>query len=87
MEANKSVILFPCPALHAILGSSMVGKTDYTKRLCLNANKLFASPVVKIIYAYEIYQEKFRELEKIGVEFHQGLPTEDQIQKWNLLYN
>ena len=82
MEDIESAIAFQCPALHCVVGNSMCGKTFYTKKLCLNAKHLFAEPVEKIYYCYEIYQTSFEELESSGVIFHKGCPTKNLIEQW-----
>jgi hypothetical protein len=43
---------------------------------------MFKIPPVKVRYAYGAWQPMFEDLKKIGVEFHLGLPTQEDLDSW-----
>ena len=59
------------------------GKTYFTMRLIRNASAMFEHPPKKIIYAFGVYQDGFRLLEKHvpNIILHEGLPTEDYVDQ------
>ena len=71
-----------CPALHCVIGSTMVGKTFYVKKLILNSGRLFKIKPLKIIYVYEIFQDIFHDLNDEGVKFVKGCPSKEEIELW-----
>lgn len=59
---TKSLLPFSAPTTILIRGSTQSGKTHFTKRLLQNADKMFSTPVDKIIYAYSEHQPMFDEM-------------------------
>ena len=66
-------------------GMSNSGKTTFIKKLLEMAPRVFTEAPSRIIYFYNIYQEKFAQLEE-GIEnigFFQGLPQRSDIEKYS----
>ena len=60
------------------------GKTTFIKKLLEMAPKVFTEPPSRIIYFYNIYQEKFAEMEESikNISFFQGLPQRSDIEEY-----
>jgi hypothetical protein len=82
MGEKKSPVAFNTPALHCVIGSTMVGKTFYVKKIILNSGHLFKQRPLKVIYAYEVFQDIFHDLVDWGVSFFQGCPSKEEIESW-----
>jgi hypothetical protein len=82
MALEISPVAFNSPALHCVIGSTMVGKTFYVKKLILNSARLFKIKPLKIIYVYEIFQDIFHDLADKGVKFVKGCPPKEEIELW-----
>ena len=74
------MILFHAPSTFILSGSTGSGKTSWLHRLIQHKDDMFESPPSKILYFYGIWQPLFEVMEKEGVEFYQGLPTEEMIE-------
>lgn len=63
---------------------SQSGKTSYIEKILIQRNGLFTIPVSKVVYCYNVYQEKFSSMSKSveGIVFYQGLPDRDTIETW-----
>ena len=72
-------IKFPSSIL--VVGPSNCGKTTFMKKLLLENLDLFEVPPNKIVYCYGSWQPTFDLLKKHGVEFHEGVPDLDFLQK------
>ena len=74
---------FKTPSSILIVGPSGCGKTCFTESLLLDhLEKLFVNPPTTIHYCYEAWQDGFRDMKDAGVQFHEGVPTIFQLQKW-----
>ena len=80
MSANVQLdkFKFQSPTNIIIAGSTQSGKTFFTVKLIENAKNLFSNVPVKIFYCYNIFQNKFNDLEGL-VDFHQGIPDIEKI--------
>ena len=77
--------MFLSPAVHVLIGQSMSGKTEHVIKLLNNSASLFKSPPVALYYAYEIYQDIFKDINHPKIEFIQGLPNSSDIHSWGKL--
>ena len=73
------MILFHAHSTFILSGSTGSRKTSWLHRLIQHKDEMFESPPSKILYFYGIWQPLFEVMEKEGVEFYQGLPTEEMI--------
>ena len=74
---------FKSPATIQIVGPTGSGKTQFTKKLIHHKAYMFPKePPIKIMYCYNIYQDAFEDLERVGVALHQGLPTEEFLHEF-----
>lgn len=70
----------PCSIL--VAGPSGSGKTVFTTHLLTENRHLFVPPPKTIHYCYGLWQEGFVALRRRGVRFHQGVPTEEDLDAW-----
>ncbi|KAK3108137.1 hypothetical protein FSP39_001849 [Pinctada imbricata] len=83
-KSISDILKFQSPTTLFLAGASQSGKTTFTAKLLYNADAMFTEPPKQIFYAYDIYQPLFDEMkERIpNILFHQGLPTEEDIEMW-----
>jgi hypothetical protein len=62
-----------------VAGPSQSGKSHFTKKLVLNAAKMYTVPPKKIIWCYSEWQPLYDTLKDV-VEFHHGLPDLDDLK-------
>lgn len=76
--------MYPFPECTSISvsGATCSGKTTWLYRLLRHKDEMFDSPPQKVLYCYGIYQPLFEVMEKElpFITFHQGLPSEDNLQ-------
>ena len=72
---------FETPTSILVSGPSQSGKTFLVRRIIDNRNEMFQVPPTKVVYAYSAWQPVFDEMK--GVEFHQGLPTQQDLDEWS----
>ncbi len=86
MDQDISPLPFLCPANLALIGAQQSGKSRLVMRMLQNLNYHFSPPPKKIMYCYLEWQDLFDEAqEKIrNIEFHQGLPTQTEIDSWSV---
>lgn len=73
---------FQTPFTCTISGSSGSGKTFFVYRLIKNRRCIFKDSPKVIVYAYDVYQPIFQDLEQNhGVKFIRGLPTIEHIDE------
>ncbi len=61
----------------------MSGKTFFTRKLIEHRAEMFKVPPSKVVYAYGAWQQAFDSMEKSGVEFYQGVPKEEEMERWS----
>ena len=78
---------FETPTTISLSGISGAGKTFWVRFLIQNIDKMFDPPPQKVMYAYNVWQKMFSEMEKEHdfIHFIQGIPTENDLE--NLLNN
>ena len=78
---------FITPTTISLSGISGAGKTFWVRRLIQNLDLMFEPCPVKVMYAYNVWQNIFSEMEKEHdfINFVEGLPTENDLE--NLLDN
>jgi hypothetical protein len=74
METLESTIVFKTPYTCMLAGPSQLGKTSLLINILKHRDALIENPPTRIIYCYSVFQEAFRSLESINIEFIQGLP-------------
>ena len=72
MEIVRTNLKFRCPTGIHIVGPTMSGKSALTRHLLNNRNELFIKPFDRVVYAYGVLQDNFKEI-KGNVEFVQGI--------------
>ena len=76
------VVKFHTPGVFCISGATGSGKTFWVFNLLKEKHSLFSDPPQRILYCYSIWQPIFHSMENdLGVVFHQGLPTSEDIFK------
>lgn len=82
MEMGKT-FQFKTPSSIMVVGPSGCGKTCFTRVLLLeHLNELFVNPPTKVHYCYGAWQDKFTDMQKAGVKFHEGVPASSQLKSW-----
>ena len=80
--AKTTPFHFHTPSSILTAGPSGSGKTVFTTQLLTQNLDLFSSKPHTIHYCYGSWQKGFQDLQKQGVTFHQGVPTEANLNKW-----
>lgn len=82
MEMGKA-FQFKTPSSILVVGPSGCGKTCFTQVLLLeHFNELFVSPPKKVHYCYGAWQDRFADMQKADVKFHEGVPASSQLNSW-----
>lgn len=71
-----------CPSSLLIVGPTSCGKTTFLKRLILENTNVFDTPPPRIRYCYGSWKPNFDEMQSQGVQFFQGVPTQEEIHTW-----
>lgn len=79
---EETGFVFKNPNSILVVGPSNGGKTTFLSTLMLDNRDVFEVPPKKIVYCYGSWQPAFVELQKRGIHFHEGVPTEDTLQTW-----
>ena len=66
--------MFKTPFTCMLAGPSQSGKTSLLINILKHRDALLDNPPTRIIYCYSVFQEAFRSLESMNIEFIQGLP-------------
>ena len=76
---------FETPTTISLSGISGAGKTYWVRRLIQNIDKMFVPKPQKVMYACNVWQKLFSEMEKEHdfIHFIEGVPTENDLE--NLL--
>ena len=75
---------FPSPSNFLLAGMTQSGKSFWGKRLIENKEQMFQIPPKRVVYVYSTFQPLFKELQSLGVKFHEGLPTKEQLEQWTI---
>ena len=76
------LLQIPSPSAICLSGSSGSGKTVLVKKIIDNVDSFYANPKPnRILYCYAQFQQIYAEIENTcsKIEFHRGLPTQDQL--------
>lgn len=65
----------PCSIL--VVGSSGCGKTVFVDHLLQQIKDHFDNPIQKVLYCHGVWQDRFESMQQRGIEFHDGLPSDD----------
>ena len=82
MSAGQAPFTFHTPCSILVAGPSGSGKTEFVTDLILHNLDLFTQKPHTIHYAYGSWQAGFLPLKKRGVKFSEGVPTEEDLDKW-----
>ena len=74
------MIRHPCNTL--VGGPSGCGKSTWTRGLLRHANQLMHPPPRVKHYCYGAWQPAFDEMKQEKVQFHEGLPTSEELDQW-----
>lgn len=80
--AARASFQFETPCSILVAEPSGSGKTEFTADLLLHNLDLFTHKPHTIHYAYGSWQPGFQVMRKRGVKFSEGVPTEDDLDKW-----
>ena len=81
---EEGLILFRNYSNILISGSTQSGKTQFTKKLLINAHKMFVTPPSHILYSYSHWQPAYDELcQQLGpnITFTPDIPDEEDIRQ------
>ena len=82
-QVSMSVVKFIAPVTCILSGSTSSGKTYWLNKLFQNKNDMFDEEPRKIMFCYNIWQQIFIKMQSDqGVQFHQGIPSEDDIDNF-----
>ena len=74
---------FKTPSSILVVGPSGCGKTCFTEQLLTHhLDDLFVNPPPVVHYCYGAWQDKFKDMKKAGMTFHEGVPPSSQLKKW-----
>ena len=76
-----SVIPFQTPMTFLIIGRSRSGKSEFLKKLILEADTMFQPPPSRILYCYSVWTDGYEELVD-RVEFRKDIPTNEELTEW-----
>lgn len=79
---ETSGFVFKSPSSILVVGPSNSGKTTFLSKLLLENQDVFEVPPRKIVYCYGSWQPLFERQDFKGIHFHEGVPTEDDLQRW-----
>ena len=84
-DDEHSVIPFKSPANTICCGQSQSGKTTFIKEILKSNDKIFEKIPVDILYVYSVWQPIYdlMKLDNPSMEFHQGLPTKQELYAWS----
>ena len=82
---EKTLLPFHSPCSTLIVGGTGAGKTVLAFKIMKQSKEMFTTPPVKMVYCYSEYQDLFSKMEQeIGnIIFHEGLPTNEDIDLWS----
>ena len=82
MEDHPTDFQFHMPSSILVVGPSSCGKTYFTQRLLMENLEVFERKPKAIYYCASMYQPCFEEMFQAGIQFHQGIPSEEELDQW-----
>lgn len=81
---KESLVPFEAPTSIFVVGMSGSGKSYLTRQILNHANGMFKKPTGRILFCYGVWQDLYNQMKKEIplIEFHQGLPSSDEIYEW-----
>ena len=64
------------------MGPSGCGKTVFTEKLLVDNKHLFETKPTQIHYCYGAWQDRFKNMQKKGIVFHEGIPEYQDLVTW-----
>jgi hypothetical protein len=80
-SVSSDVLNLKTPLTMGVYGGTGSGKTVWVRKLL--ASNLFDQTQKKIVYCYTEWQPIFDDTENEGIEFYEGLPTNDEVNNWS----
>lgn len=74
---------FETPSTFLIAGPTQSGKSHFVQKLIECKEQLFKIPPKAVKYAYGAWQPAFEEMQKVGVNFHSGVPNRKDLEEWS----
>jgi len=72
---------FELPLNILVAGPTKCGKSEWIKRLILEADEIFQPVPARIIYCYSVWTDGYDELED-KVEFRKDIPSNQELREW-----
>lgn len=84
---KECLVPFETPTSIFVVGMSGSGKSYLTRQILQHANGMFKKPTVRILFCYGVWQDLYDRMNKEipFIEFHQGLPSSDEIYEFGLI--
>jgi tRNA A37 threonylcarbamoyladenosine biosynthesis protein TsaE len=84
---KQSLVPFEAPTSIFIVGVSGSGKSYLTRQILQHSNGMFKKPTVRILFCYGVWQNLYDQMNKEipFIEFHQGLPSSDELYEWGAI--
>lgn len=73
---------FESPSSYLLAGPTQTGKSCFIKKIIEFKDQMFKVPPVSVKYAYGAWQPMFEDMEELGVDFHSGVPTSEELNQW-----
>ena len=73
---------FHTPSSMLVVGPSGCGKTVFTEKLLVDNKHLFETKPTQIHYCYGAWQDRFKNMQKKGIVFHEGIPEYQDLVTW-----
>ena len=70
------------PSSTMIVGPSGCGKTRLTQTLLKEGTAFEDGKVRPCHYCYAVWQPRFEDMKRDGIQFHQGIPEVEHLQTW-----
>jgi len=73
---------FHIPSSILVVGPSGCGKTVFTEKLLVDNKHLFETKPTQIHYWYGAWQDRFKNMQAKGIQFHEGIPEYQDLVQW-----
>ena len=74
-------IPFSMPSNFLVVGRSRSGKSEFIKKMIIEAKNMFDPPPSRILYCYSTWSDGYEELED-KVEFRPNIPSNEELTDW-----